>query len=205
MGKAAQVSYMFLLWYMQPGWKSLCLCPLDQCSALFRRLCSAGCQLPIGHRHHLPTQRRMREEDLHPSRIHADGCRLVETRAQPELYTLQRWRQINSQFFSRISDSQKMFHTITLLKNHSFLGEVMLSITNKGKKKKWKDKRINWSLLGNQRLRGTCRVWTVAGRAQRDLEPVVQEQLHLFNTGHWFRLACDLSPCRFHSNRKWIS
>lgn len=79
--------------------KLLCLCPLDQCSALFRRLCSAGCQLPIGHRHHLPAQRRMREEDLHPSRIHADGCRLVEMRAQPELRTLRRWRQINSRFF----------------------------------------------------------------------------------------------------------
>lgn len=56
---------------------SVCLCVLflDQCGAVFRRLCSAGCQLPVGHHHHLPAQWRMWEEDLHPGWLHADGCR----------------------------------------------------------------------------------------------------------------------------------
>lgn len=37
---------------------------------------------------------------------------------------------------------------------------------------------------------------------ERDLEPAVKEQLHLLNTGHWFRVTCVLSQCRVHSNRK---
>lgn len=55
------------------------LCSSDQRGAVLGRLRSAGRQLPAGHHHHLPAQRRMREEDLHPGWIHADGCRLVQT------------------------------------------------------------------------------------------------------------------------------
>lgn len=173
MGKAAQVSYMFLLWYMQPGWKSLCLCPLDQCSALFRRLCSAGCQLPIGHRHHLPTQRRMREEDLHPSRIHADGCRLVETRAQPELYTLQRWRQINSQvFFQNFWFSENVSHNHTAEEPHLFRRGDVVHHQQRQKKKMKRQKNqlvaarqpeaarylqgLNCGRKGTKRFRACC-------------------------------------------------
>lgn len=62
-----------------------CVCvSSDQRRAVFWRLRSAGCQLPVGHRHHLPAQRWMRAEDLHPGRIHADGCRLVGAQAGPE-------------------------------------------------------------------------------------------------------------------------
>lgn len=129
---------------------SLCLTS-DQRRALFRRLRSAGCQLPVGHRYHLPAQRRMREEDLHPGRIHADGCRLVamqsgarrgdggrETVMEKSLWSLSSWQ---------------MFGSVALQTN---TGEPRLSVTGKNTDNK-KDKRLkveDRSLLGNQRLRG---------------------------------------------------
>lgn len=119
--------------------KLLCLYPSDQRSALFWRLCSAGCQLPIGHRHHLPAQWRMRKKDLHPGRIHADGCRLVEMQAQPEPCTLQWWREINHVINFWFLENVWCNHTA----DKPLLFRRADGVHHQQKQKKI-DKRINW-------------------------------------------------------------
>lgn len=57
--------------------KRCVLCVSDECSAVFRWMCSAGGQFPAGHHHYLSAQWSLWAEDLHAGWIHADGCRLV--------------------------------------------------------------------------------------------------------------------------------
>lgn len=69
----------------------------DQCGAVFGRVCSAGSQLPLGHYHCLPSQRRMWEEGLHPGWIHADGCRSVKnTNSLFWWQKLKKWKNVST-------------------------------------------------------------------------------------------------------------